>query len=240
MSIATNTVSYHVDGMEFEGSIARDPAWQEPRPVVLVAHAWAGRSAFEDQRAVAIAELGYVGFAIDVYGRGKLGTSVEENSALMQPLLDDRAQLQTRLHAALDTACGLDFVDTAHAAMIGYCFGGLCALDLARTGAEVSGVVSLHGLFGAPDNHTDTAIKSRVLALHGWADPMAQPDTVLALADEMTRKGADWQLHAYGNALHAFTNPEANDRDFGTVYDADADRRSWQAVANFLAEGFGR
>ncbi|MEM8981699.1 MAG: dienelactone hydrolase family protein [Pseudomonadota bacterium] len=234
----TSNVSYHLDDVEFAGTVARDPAWQEPRPVVLVGHAWAGRSAFEDQRAVAIAELGYVGFALDVYGKGKLGNSVEENSALMQPLLDDRELLQKRLHASLNTARELEFVDARRAAMIGYCFGGLCALDLARTGADISGVVSLHGLFAAPDNHADTTINARVLALHGWDDPMAKPDTVLALADEMSRKSADWQLHAYGNAMHAFTNPDANDPNFGTVYDAHADRRSWQAVANFLAEGF--
>ncbi|MEO1034129.1 MAG: dienelactone hydrolase family protein [Pseudomonadota bacterium] len=238
MAIATTHVTYEHNGTTFEAHVAWDDGQDGPRPGVLVSHAWAGRSPFEDQRAVALAEMGYVGFALDVYGKGVLGGGPEENTKLMQPLLDDRAELQARLAAGLATLRGLDQVDAARTAIIGYCFGGLCALDLARTGADINGAISIHGLFAAPDNHTDTEITARILALHGWADPMAQPDTVLALADELTGKGADWQLHAYGNTMHAFTNPEANDPDFGTVYDAAADRRSWQAIANFLAEGF--
>lgn len=238
MAIEQHYVTYEHDGTTFRASVAVDNAASGPRPGVLVGHAWAGRSAFEDGRAVALAELGYVGFALDVYGEGILGSGPEENTQLMQPLLDDRAKLQARLATALSAMRALDSVDASRTAMIGYCFGGLCALDLARTGADISGAVSIHGLFAAPDNHTDTKISARVLALHGWDDPMAQPDTVLALASEMSAKGADWQLHAYGNTLHAFTNPEANDPGFGTVYDANADRRSWQAIGNFLEEGF--
>ena len=115
----------------------------------------------------------------------------------------------------------------------------MCVLDLARTGEDFAGVVSFHGLFGAPGNTTGNAIKAKVLALHGWNDPMAPPEQVLALAEELSGQGADWQLHAYGNTMHAFTNPDANDPDFGTVYSPVADDRSWRAMADFLTELFG-
>ena len=124
-----------------------------------------------------------------------------------------------------------------HITAIGFCFGGLCALDVARSNADAAGVVSFHGLLNAPGNTADE-IKPKVLALHGWDDPMATPDDVKAFGEEMTKAKADWQLHAYGGTMHAFTNPQANDPDFGTVYDADADRRSWQAMQNFLTELF--
>ena len=111
-------------------------------------------------------------------------------------------------------------------------------MDIARTGEDLAGVVSFHGLFGAPGNTAGNTIKARVLALHGWDDPMATPDQAVALAGELTAMGADWQLHGYGNTMHAFTNPEANDHEMGTVYDATADRRSWTAMRNFLDELF--
>ena len=119
---------------------------------------------------------------------------------------------------------------------MGYCFGGLCVLDLARTGADIRGVVSFHGLFTPPGNTADIQIKARVLVLHGHDDPMATPEQALLLARELTEAGADWQIHFYGNTLHAYTNPQANDRAFGTLYDASADRRAFESLRNFLAE----
>ena len=128
-------------------------------------------------------------------------------------------------------------VDADRCAGMGYCFGGLCMLDLARSGADVAGVISIHGLFNAPD--IDCApIAAKVLCLHGYDDPMALPETILELGSELSSAGADWQLHAYGGTVHAFTNPEANDPDFGTVYSATADARATQAIDNFLAEIF--
>ena len=146
--------------------------------------------------------------------------------------------LQERLKATIDMVKDQPEVDSAKIAAIGFCFGGLCVLDIARSNADAAGVVSFHGLLHAPGN-TAAKINPKVLALHGWDDPMATPDNVKAFGEEMTKAKADWQLHAYGGTMHAFTNPKANDPDFGTVYDADADRRSWQAMTNFLAELFG-
>jgi dienelactone hydrolase len=240
LSIQTRSIDY-VDGdTVLEGLLAWDDAIDGPRPGVMVAHAWAGRSEFEDNKAVALANLGYTGFALNLYGKGVLGTGTEENAGLMQPFLDDRAMLQQRLLLSLNTMRKQAEVDASRSAAIGFCFGGLCVLDVARTGEDIDGVVSIHGLFAAPGNTTGNSIKAKVLALHGWDDPMATPDTVLALGEELTSMGADWQLHAFGNTMHAFTNPEANDPDFGTVYNDSADRRSWQALQNFLAEVFGK
>lgn len=238
MGIQTRLIEY-LDGDTFlEGLLAWDDANNAPRPGILVSHAWSGRSEFEEEKARRLAEFGYVGFALDMYGKGVRGSNPEENSALMQPLLDDRQALQKRILSAVATLGTQADVDKSHIAAIGYCFGGLCVLDLARTGAEISGVVSFHGLFHAPENTTGNSIKARVLALHGWDDPMATPDQVVALAAELTEMGADWQIHGYGNTVHAFSNPAANDPEQGTVYNATADRRSWAAMQEFLSELF--
>ena len=239
MTIKTQAVEYTHNNTLCQGTLVWDDKQSGPRPGVMVSHAWAGRTEFEDGKAHALAELGYVGFAVDLYGKGITGSSKEENGNLMKPFLDDRKFLRSRLQCAMQAMQDQDTVDSSNTAIIGYCFGGLCALDLARSDADLKAAVSLHGLFVAPElDDNPSSIRTKVLALHGWDDPMAQPASVLALAQEMTALGADWQVHAYGNTMHAFTNPAANDPDFGTVYNEDADKRSWQAVANLLAEVF--
>lgn len=231
----TRYIEYHDGDTLLEGYLAHDGSAGR-KPAVLIAHAWGGRDEFECKKAEALAALGYVGFAMDNYGKGILGKSMEENSALMNPFVEDRAMLRKRLKAGLDAVADLDFVDSSRIAAIGFCFGGLCALDLARSGADVRGVVSFHGLFGAPENLPNEKIKAKVLALHGHDDPMVPPESVLALETEMTAAGVDWQVHAYGHAMHAFSVPGANMPDNGIQYNADADRRSWTAMKNFLEE----
>ena len=238
MAVETRTVEYKHRDTLLEGVVAVDSASSQPRPVVLVSHAWGGRDEFAIQKARDLARLGYVGFALDLYGQGKLGTSKEENSALMAPLLEDRLLLQARMESAIQAAASQPESDAKKVAAIGYCFGGLCVLDLARTGAGVVGVVSFHGLFTPPGNTAGRKIKSRVLVVDGYDDPMAQPDAMVALASELTEAEADWQIHAYGGATHAFTNPAAADPDFGTVYSESADKRSWRAMTDFLNECF--
>ncbi|MEO0607131.1 MAG: dienelactone hydrolase family protein [Pseudomonadota bacterium] len=234
MSGTTTIVDYEQNGETFEGFLAMPDG--SPKGVVLVAHAWGGQSEFEQGKASLIAEWGYAGFALDVYGKGKRGETNEECEALMTPLASDRPLLQSRLAYALDVAKTESGVDTA--AAIGFCFGGLCVLDMARTNMAVEGVASFHGLFGAPGN-TAEQITPKILALHGWEDPMATPDDVMDFSKEMSAANADWQLHAYGATLHAFTNPHANNPDFGTVYSAQADRRSFAACKEFLLEVLG-
>ena len=130
-------------------------------------------------------------------------------------------------------------VDAGNAAAIGFCFGGLCALDVARTGADVAGVASFHGILSSPGNTAGNRIGAKILVLHGWDDPLAKPEDVLNLTSELTSMGADWQLHAYGNTMHAFTNPKANDPDNGKQYSEIVNQRSWIAMQNFFAELFG-
>ena len=239
MSLQHRLIEYGDGESVLEGRLAWDDDFAGPRPGVLVSHAWSGRSAYEDGKADALARLGYVAFALDLYGKGVRGASPDENAALMKPFLDNRAMLQRRLIRSLDTLRVQPEVHADRVAAVGFCFGGLCVLDIARSGAELAGVVSFHGLLASPGNTDGNQAKARVLVLHGWDDPMATPDAVLSFAAEMTALGADWQLHAYGNTQHAFTNPAANDPERGTVYDEVADRRSWQAMSNFLNEIFG-
>ena len=235
MPIQTETVIHHHDSTALHGLLVWDDSLPGPHRTVIIAHAWGGRGENEVRRAHMLAELGYAVFAIDLYGEAKCGTSKEENAALMQPFLDDRHLLRSRLLNVLDTVKHLDQVDEASITAIGYCFGGLCVLDLARSGAELSGVVSFHGLL-KPPGISEHPIKARVLVLHGNDDPMVPVEDVVALQEELTAAGADWQVHTYGNTMHAFTNPVADDPEFGTVYDEDADRRSWHSLLEFLKE----
>ncbi|CAI8953778.1 dienelactone hydrolase family protein [Methylocaldum szegediense] len=236
MAVITQTIDYTHNDVQLEGFFAYDDKRPQPLPAVLISHAWVGRDEFVCNKARRLAELGYAAFALDMYGKGKLGTGPEENAKLMKPFMDDRRLLQDRITAALETVRKLPQVDPRRIAAMGFCFGGLCVLDLARTGADLRGVVSFHGLLIPPGNTQGTKIKAKVLVLHGHDDPMAPPDQILSLAKELTEAEADWQIHIYGNTLHAFTNPMANDRSFGTVYDETADRRSWESLRNFLAE----
>lgn len=238
MSVQTRTIEYFDGDTRLEGFFAVDDKARMPAPGVLIAHAWGGRDDFVSEKARAVAKLGYAGFAMDMYGKGILGGGPDENAKLMQPFLEDRTQLQGRMMKSLETMRGLPEVDAGKVAAMGFCFGGLCVLDLARAGADVAGVVSFHGLFKPPGNTSGNKIKAKVLALHGHDDPMVPVDDVVALEKELTEAGADWQIHVYGGTMHAFTNPKANDPGFGTVYRAEADKRAWQSLENFLQEIF--
>lgn len=221
-----------------EAYVALPALQSEKLPAVMICHAWSGRSKFETDKADQLAALGYIGIALDNYGKGIHGTNNEENAALMQPFLEDRNRLQKRLLAGLNAVRNIRQVDITRVAAIGFCFGGLCALDLARSGAELAGVVSFHGLFNTPDNLPPNSIKTRILALHGHDDPLVPPAKVLELEHELTNAGADWQIHVYGKTMHAFTNPAANSPDQGMAYNPAAARRAWISMQNFLQEIF--
>lgn len=209
----------------------------DKKPVVLVSHDWSGKNDFARQTADELAKLGYIGFALDMYGKGCIGETKEEKIALMTPLMQNRGLLQQRINAALNTAKTLPQADTTRIAAIGFCFGGLCVLDLARSGAELNGVVSFHGLLGAPGTPQQT-IQAKILALHGYDDPMATPDQVTEFGNEMTALHADWQLHMYGNTKHAFMNPQANDPALGLAYQPATAARAWRQMKDFLSEIF--
>lgn len=236
--IKTQYIEYADDGHPLEGYCAYDDQFTGDRPVILVCHDWSGRTDFACRKADELAKLGYIGFAIDMYGKGKIGHTKEEKNALMTPLIQNRMKLQQRIMAALNTVKTLKHAKANAVGAIGFCFGGLCALDLARSGADVNGVVSFHGLLGAPGHELTQPIKSQVLALHGFDDSMVTPEQVIAFSREMTEAKVNWQIHMYGHTMHAFTNPEANDSVFGTVYEKNADTRSWIAMQNFFRELF--
>jgi dienelactone hydrolase len=226
-------VEYEHDGDLLEGSVvALDDG---PRPGVLLSHAWCGRGDFEMGKARRLAEAGYAVFALDMYGKGVVGASPEECAALMAPWRADRRRLAGRQLAALDTARDQPEIAAARIAAIGFCFGGLCVLDLARAGADVAGVVSFHGIYGRPDHET-APISAKVLILHGRDDPMCPPEDVLALEQELNDGGVDWQLHAYGHTMHAFTNPAAQNPAGGTQYNEVSAVRAWTAMLGFLEE----
>lgn len=230
----TETIPYREADDDFDAFIAR-PSAPGRHPAILICHAWGGRDAFAEDKARKLAELGYVGAAIDVYGVGKRGTDVESNRALMLPLVQNPPLLRRRLTAAFDAVRALDSVDPERMGAIGFCFGGLCAILTARMGLPLRGVVSFHGLLqiGEP---IEPDVQARILVLHGQDDPMVPPEHVGAFAAEMKRINADWQFHAYPGVVHAFTNPNANNSEMGTVYNADADRRSWIEMKRFFED----
>ena len=231
----TETVNYQAADIELKGYLAFPD--EEKAPLVLIAHTWAGKDDFVHERAEDLAALGYVGFAVDMYGNGKVGSNTEENQSLMEPLLSDRNVLKDRITSALHFGKSLPGVDPNKVAAIGYCLGGLVVLDLARTGENFQGVVSFHGLLMGSDI-SEKGIQAKILVLHGERDPMVPLDMVDAFQKEMTEAGADWQLHSYGGTYHAFTKPDANDPNLGTQYNKSASERSWKSMQNFFEEIF--
>jgi len=229
-------VNYYDDSLECKGYLSM-PESRRDLPLVLVGHTWKGRSEFEDQKVAALNDLGYAALSIDIYGGGINGQSVEENQALIEPFIKDRQLFRQRLISAVEFGKTIQGVDSSKIALIGFCFGGLAAIELARSGYDLSGCVSFHGLLNQSDQPFQK-VNTKLLVLHGDKDPMVSSDQILALQDEMTESEADWQFISYGNTYHAFTNPSANDIEMGTVYNHDSDMRSWTAMCNFLEEVF--
>ncbi len=237
MTVATREIEYEGPGGPFAGVIAVDTAISGPRPGVIVVHNWMGHSPFDVARAEKLAAAGYVGFAIDMYGKGKRAApgDIEAATQYMTEAASDRHVLQGRIAAALAVLKAQPEVDPSKSAAIGFCFGGKCVLDLARSGADVGGVVSFHGVYDAPP-FPNAPISAKVLVCHGWDDPLCPPEATVGLAQELTASGADWQIHSYGGTGHAFTAP--GERPAGMQYNEAADRRSWKAMSDFLDEVF--
>jgi dienelactone hydrolase len=234
--IIAEPIDYALEGKALQGLLVRDDAQTTPGPTVLSFHAWDGRTEAHDKFAYRLAELGWTAFSVDLYGKGVTGETPEQCQALMNPLAGDRARLRALLLAVVDTVAALPAVDETKLAAIGFCFGGLCVLDLARAGAPLKGVASFHGLFIPPGLPSVTPIGPKVVAYHGWADPMAKPDSVVAFGEEFTQAGADWQIHGFGGALHAFMAEGANMPEMGILYDAKVAKRAWDGMAGFLME----
>jgi dienelactone hydrolase len=211
----------------------------EPRPTVILIPTVMGVSDLEIGFGRQLVELGYNAFVADLFGKQFHGAERDVCFGEMTRLRGDRAALRRRLLAVLDQARGLGEVQGDSIVVAGYCFGGQCALDLARSGADIAAAVSFHGLFDPPGLPAEK-IGAKVVAFHGWDDPMVPPDKVVALAAELTEAGADWQIHAYGHVGHGFTNPHASDLQIdGVAYNALAAERSWTSFINLLEELFG-
>lgn len=232
----TTRIEYK-DGSQVLEGYAAQLAGDTKRPAVLVFHAWSGESAVERAKAEELARQGYVGFAVDLYGKGVRGDLLGDNSHLMGPLASDRGQLARRIQASLEAARRIPGVDPERIGAIGYCFGGLCALDLARLAIPgVRAVVSFHGILKPPPKFPAKPITAEVLVLHGYDDPMAPPQDVVELGAELSAAGATWELVAYGRTKHAFSFEGAQKPEQGLLYDARAARRSWRTAMEFLGE----
>lgn len=234
MTIRQRVFEHDGPGGPFEPVFVWDDAIAGPRPGVVVYPNIMGLKAFDIDRAEALARLGYAALAADVYGTGKRPTEREEASRLMAAAGKDRTILKGRILASLAALADQPETDAARTAAIGFCFGGKCVLDLARAGAPVTGVASFHGVYDAPPFPNADPIAAKILVLHGFDDPLATPEQTVALGHELTASKADWQIHAYGHTGHGFTAPGSPAPGIG--YQPDADRRSWQALENFLAE----
>lgn len=205
-------------------------------PIVLVCHAWDGLNDEVRDKSRKLADAGYIAFAVDVHGDGKVITDFAELMPTLTPYFENRSMLVERMRGAFSAAKKIPGADVSRMGAMGYCFGGTAVLDLARAGENLKGVVTFHaGLEGNTLDNPQT-LDTKILVLHGDADPMVTPEHVAAFKAEMNAKQVDWQLTAYSNTVHAFTRPDANDPAFGAVYNAAADRRSWQSMLNFFDE----
>jgi dienelactone hydrolase len=229
--------------LEFEGesleSVFVGRRDDEQRPTVLMIPTVMGVTDLELGFGRQLVELGYNAFVADLFGKKFRGAERDTMFGEMTRLRSDRAALRRRLLAVLEQVRGLDQVNPGQIVVAGYCFGGQCALDLARTGTDIAAAVSFHGLFDPPGLPKEK-IKAKVVAYHGWDDPMVPPDAVVALGQELTEAGCDWQIHAYGNVGHGFTNPKASELQIdGVAYNALAAERSWTSFVSLLEELFG-
>ena len=233
----TEYVDYQAGGVQLRGYLAWDDGARGQRPAVLVVHEWWGLTEHPRRSAERLAGLGYVAFALDMYGGAKTAANPDEAGKLASAVRSDPAAAAERFEAALALVRANPNVDGKRVAAIGFCFGGTVALDMARRGVDLSGVVSFHGGLATQHPAPKGGVKARVLALHGADDPLVPPAQVQAFEQEMREAGADWQLKAYGGAEHAFTNPAANSP--GVRYNERAARRSWEDMKLFLRECFG-
>lgn len=234
-------VEYKHGDLVLEGFLAEPAKGSGKLPAVIVFHEWDGLGDYVKRRARMLAELGYVAFAADVYGKGVRAKSPEESQKLSAKYREDRALTRGRAQAALDYVRALPNVNTDRIGAIGYCFGGMVALELARSGAPVAATVSFHGNLATPNPADAKQIKGGVLVLNGDADPLISKEEIAGFKDEMEKAGVRYKFIGYPGAVHAFTNPARVAKPgAAAAYHARADKDSWQEMRRFLKAEFAR
>jgi dienelactone hydrolase len=236
----TETVDYKDGDTVLEGYLAYDDsAVKGKRPAILVVHQWKGLGEYEKKRCQMLAEMGYVAFAADIYGAGVRPQDPKEAGAISSKYKNDRALLRERVNAGLAVLKKNERADTRRVAAIGYCFGGTTVLELARSGADVQGIVTFHGGLDSPNPGDGKNIKAKVLVLHGADDPFNSPENIAAFQNEMRQANVDWQMVYFGGAVHSFTDWGAgSDNSKGAAYNERADKRSWEDMRQFFKELF--
>ncbi len=237
--IHTEPVQYQHGDTRLQGYLAYDDAIDGPRPGVLIIHEWWGLNDYSKDRAKQLAGLGYVAFALDMYGDGKHTADPAEAKQCSGQFNGEIDTLRARAQAGLDVLASHDRVAPTKIAAIGYCFGGTTALELAYSGAPIQAVVSFHGGPAIPRPQDLPNIHAKILICHGAADPLIPAQRVEALRVELLKTNLDWQLIAYGQAVHSFTNPYADQYGVdGVAYHPLSDQRSWQDMRQLFDEVF--
>ena len=239
-NMTTKTVEYKDGEVVLEGFAAYDEAGvKNGTPAVIILHEWNGLGDYVKSRARQIASLGYVAFCADIYGKDVRPKTREESAKTSSIYKNDRQLMRRRASLALSEVKKYPFVDPKRIAVMGYCFGGGAALELARSGAELAGAVSFHGNLDSKTPEDAKNIKCKILVLHGADDPSVPPAQVAAFKKEMDDARVDWHMISYGGAVHAFTNPASgNDLSRGAAYNEKADKRSFEVLKVFLKEIF--
>lgn len=238
--VQTKTVEYSDGDVVLQGFVAWDSDRTDAAvPGVLVVHQWMGLTEYEQGRCKQLAELGYVAFALDIYGKGVRPADRKAAAAQAGIYKSDRELYRRRLNLGLEQLLKIDHVSPQKIAAIGYCFGGTGALELARSGAKINGVVSFHGGLDSPTPADGKNIQAKLLICHGADDPFVPAADIEAFKSELNAAEVDWQMVYYSGAVHSFTQPMAgNDNSAGAAYNERADKRSWNAMRVFFAELF--
>jgi dienelactone hydrolase len=241
-AIVTKKVDYKVDGVEMKGYLAYDDDIKGKRPGILVVHEWWGLNDYARKRARMLAKLGYTAFALDMYGAGKQAEHPDDAKKFSSEVMSNLPTAKARFQAAYDLLRKEKTVDPRRIAAIGYCFGGGVVLEMARSGMDLAGVASFHGMLSAAKPAQPGDIKAKILVMTGADDPFVPADQVAQFKQEMDAAKVDYKVIVYPGAKHSFTNPGADKYgkkfNLPLAYNKAADHASWNAMQDFFREIF--